>query len=66
MQTYNCGYFQKGDVNDVLEEMHALHLESYQKYLSTSKDIEVFENEMLRLVEENVKNETIKRFIKLR
>jgi len=56
----------KGDVNDVLEEMHALHLESYQKYLSTSKDIEVFENEMLRLVEENVKNETIKRFIKLR
>ncbi len=46
--------------------MHALHLESYQKHLSATKEIEVFENEMLRLVEENVKNETLKRFIKLR
>ena len=53
----------QGDIDNVLEDMHVLHLEYYQKCLNATKQIEMFENEILRLVEENVKDENIKSFI---
>ena len=56
----------QGDIDNVLEDMHVLHLEYYQNCLNATKQIEMFENEILRLVEENVKDENIKSFIKLR